>query len=78
MSHCPSVTSDGTRFWRRRATHLAAQHDLAAPEWAEIRVLQQPWFPAELEIQRAGELVWAPAAFRKHGVFSAEMIVTSQ
>jgi hypothetical protein len=51
------------------AEHLAAQHDLAPPEWAEMRVLQQPWFPAELEIQRADALVWAPAAFRKHGVY---------
>jgi hypothetical protein len=25
--------------------------------------------PAELEIQRADALVWAPAAFRKHGVY---------
>ena len=49
--------------------NLAAQHDLAPPEWAEMRVLQQPWFPAELEIQRADALVWAPAAFRKHGVY---------
>jgi len=51
------------------AEHLAAQQDLAPPEWAEMRVLQQPWFPAELEIQRADILVWAPAAFRKHGVY---------
>ena len=51
------------------AEHLTAQHDLAAPEWAEIRVLQQPWFPAELAAQRADALVWAPAAFRKHGVY---------
>jgi len=29
----------------------------------------QVWFPAELEIQRADALVWAPAAFRKHGVY---------
>ena len=35
----------------------------------EIRVLQRPWFQAELEIQRADALVWAPAAFRKHGVY---------
>ena len=27
------------------AEHLAAQHDLAAPGWTEIRVLRQPWFP---------------------------------
>jgi hypothetical protein len=51
------------------AEHLAAQPDLAPPEWAEMRVRQQPWFPAELEIQRADALVWAPAAFRKHGVY---------
>jgi hypothetical protein len=51
------------------AEHLAAQHDLAAPQWAEMRVLQRPWFPAELEVQRADALVWAPAAFRKHGVY---------
>ncbi len=51
------------------AEYLAAQHDRAAPEWTEMRVLQRPWFPAELEIQRADALVWAPAAFRKHGVY---------
>ena len=51
------------------AEHLMAQHDLAPPEWAELRVLQRPWFPAELRIQRADALVHAPAAFRKHGVY---------
>ena len=51
------------------AEHLAAQHDMAAPGWTEIRVLRRPWFPAELETQRADALVWAPAAFRKHGVY---------
>ena len=51
------------------AEHLVAQHDLAPPEWAELRVLQRPWFPAELRIQRADALVHAPAAFRKHGVY---------
>jgi hypothetical protein len=51
------------------AEHLAAQHDLAPPEWAELRVLRRPWFPAELKVQRAEALVWAPAAFRKHGVY---------
>src|SRR5580704_14276757 len=35
------------------AEHLAAQHDLAAPDWSERRVLRRPWFPAELQIQRA-------------------------
>jgi hypothetical protein len=51
------------------AEHLAAQHDLAPPPWAEMRVLQWPWFPAELRVQRADALVRAPAAFRKHGVY---------
>ena len=51
------------------AEHLNAQHDVAPPDWADGRVLRRPWFPAELEIQRADALVWAPAAFRKHGVY---------
>jgi hypothetical protein len=51
------------------AEHLAARHDLAPPPWTESRVLRRPWFPAELQIQRAEALVWAPAAFRKHGVY---------
>lgn len=49
--------------------HLAAQHDLAPPRWTQPRVLRRPWFPAELPSQRAEALVWAPAAFRKHGVY---------
>jgi hypothetical protein len=53
------------------AEYLAAQHDLAPPDWAELRVLQRRWFPAELKVQRAEALVWAPAAFRKHGVYIA-------
>jgi hypothetical protein len=51
------------------AEHLAAVHDLAPPPWAEPRVLRRPWFPAELRTQRTEALVWAPAAFRKHGVY---------
>jgi hypothetical protein len=51
------------------AEHLAAGHDAAPPAWAEFRVLRRPWFPAELAVQRAEALVWAPAAFRKHGVY---------
>jgi hypothetical protein len=49
--------------------HLAAQHDLAPPPLTQTRVLQRPWFPAELPSQRAEALVRAPAAFRKHGVY---------
>jgi len=51
------------------AEHLAALHDLAPPPWADSQVLRRPWFPAELQVQRADALVWAPAAFRKHGVY---------
>jgi hypothetical protein len=51
------------------AEHLMAQHDLAPPQWTEPRVLRRPWFPAELAVQRTEALVWAPAAFRKHGVY---------
>ena len=48
---------------------LYAQLDAAPPHWADLQVLRRPWFPAELGIQRAEALVWAPAAFRKHGVY---------
>lgn len=51
------------------AEHLAAQRDLAPPDWTEQRVLQRAWFPAELRVQRADALVHAPASFRKHGVY---------
>jgi len=51
------------------AEHLSAQRNIAPPEWAEPRVLRRAWFPAELAIQRADALIWAPAAFRKHGVY---------
>ncbi len=51
------------------AEHLAAQHDLAPPEWVESRVLSRPWFPIELKVHHTDALVRAPAAFRKHGVY---------
>jgi hypothetical protein len=53
------------------AEHLAAKHDLAPPAWTDLRVLERPWFPAALRVQRADALVHAPAAFRKHGVYLA-------
>ena len=67
----PSLTGDERwdTLLAALAEHLAAGHDVAPPQWAELRVLRRPWFPAELEIQRADALVWAPAAFRKHGVY---------
>jgi hypothetical protein len=51
------------------AEHLAAQLDLAPPEWSRSRVLTTPWFPSSLPSKRMEALVWAPAAFRKHGVY---------
>ncbi|NMO51633.1 hypothetical protein HH310_10575 [Actinoplanes sp. TBRC 11911] len=51
------------------AEHLAAQLDLAPPEWTRPRVLATPWFPSSLRSKRMEALVWAPAAFRKHGVY---------
>jgi hypothetical protein len=32
-------------------------------------VLATPWFPSSLPSKRMEALVWAPAAFRKHGVY---------
>jgi hypothetical protein len=49
--------------------HLLAQHDLAPPDWTASRVLRRPWFPAQLAVHRVDALVWAPASFRKHGVY---------
>ena len=51
------------------AEHLAARLDLAPPEWSRSRVLVTPWFPSSLRSKRTEALVWAPAAFRKHGVY---------
>ncbi|RAK26029.1 hypothetical protein B0I29_12965 [Actinoplanes lutulentus] len=51
------------------AEHLAAQRDLAPPEWSRARVLETPWFPSSLPSKRMEALVSAPAAFRKHGVY---------
>lgn len=51
------------------AEHLTAQRDQAPPEWSRSRVLVTPWFPSSLPSKRMEALVWAPAAFRKHGVY---------
>ena len=51
------------------AEHLAARLDLAPPEWSRDRVLATPWFPSSLPSKRMEALVWAPAAFRKHGIY---------
>jgi hypothetical protein len=51
------------------AEHLAAGLDHPPPEWSRSRVLARPWFPSSLRSKRVEALVWAPAAFRKHGVY---------
>ncbi|WP_433363460.1 hypothetical protein ACQPZX_32175 [Actinoplanes sp. CA-142083] len=51
------------------AEHLAAKLDAAPPEWSRSRILGTPWFPSSLPSKRMEALVWAPAAFRKHGVY---------
>jgi hypothetical protein len=51
------------------AEHLAAKLDLAPPDWSRPRMLATPWFPSSLPSKRMEALVWAPAAFRKHGVY---------
>jgi hypothetical protein len=48
---------------------IAEQHDLAPPAWTRTRTLETPWFPSSLRSKRMEALVWAPAAFRKHGVY---------
>jgi hypothetical protein len=51
------------------AEHLAAELDLAPPEWSRSRILAEPWFPSPLPSKRMEALVWAPAAFREHAVY---------
>lgn len=51
------------------AEHLAARLNQAPPQWSRSRVLDTPWFPSSLRSKRTEALVWAPAAFRKHGVY---------
>ncbi|HEX5204819.1 MAG TPA: hypothetical protein VFW27_33285 [Actinoplanes sp.] len=51
------------------AEHLTAKLDVAPPPWSRSRILATPWFPSSLPSKRMEALVWAPAAFRKHGVY---------
>ena len=51
------------------AEHLTAKLDLSPPDWSRSRTLTTPWFPSSLPSKRMEALVWAPAAFRKHGVY---------
>jgi hypothetical protein len=50
------------------AEHLTSKLDLSPPDWSRSRILVTPWFPSSLPSKRMEALVWAPAAFRKHGV----------
>lgn len=51
------------------AEHLAAQHDLATPEWTEIRVLQWPWSPRNWNFSEPTRWYGHRRHFRKHGVY---------
>jgi hypothetical protein len=70
---CEEPSSTGDERWdvllAAMAEHLAAELDLAPPEWSRPRVLVTAWFPSSLRSKRMEALVSAPAAFRKHGVY---------
>jgi len=53
------------------AKYLAAQHDLAPPDWGRTAGAAATVVPRRTEGVSAEALVWAPAAFRKHGVYLA-------
>ncbi len=67
----PPATGDPRRdvLLGALAEHLAAKLGLAPPDWSRSRTLATPWFPSTLPSKRTEALVWAPAAFRKHGVY---------
>lgn len=69
LLHDEPPAADAERGDVLLAELLPAQHDMAAPELAEIRLLKRSWFPAELESRRADALACAPTAFRRHGVY---------
>lgn len=53
------------------AEHVAASHDLPAPEWVRHggRFLDHFWWPSTASALRARALVESPAAFRRRGIF---------
>ena len=65
----PSGADEWDTLLAALAEHLAAKLDLPPPEWSRSRTLTKPWFPSSLPSKRMEALVWAPAAFRKHGVY---------
>lgn len=53
------------------AEHLSAVDGAAGPPWSEGRVLLSFWFPFSTAAARVDAVVWAPAAFRRRGIFVA-------
>ena len=69
-----SAMSAGTRCWLRwRSIWLLRtiwrRRRGRSRGCSGARGFRRPWFPDELRTQRTEALVWAPAAFRKHGVY---------
>jgi hypothetical protein len=58
-------------FLAALAEHLAARDGHAAPSWAESRSLRRLWFPFNTRAARVDAVVYAPAAFRRRGVYVA-------
>ena len=51
------------------AEHLAAKDDLAPPDWAELRILRRPWFPAQLaHFLRHGTRLGEPGLARQKAI----------
>lgn len=59
------------------AEHLADEDDTTAPAWAASRILNEPWYPAELQAQRDDADATAPPAFRRHGVLLSAADLTA-
>jgi hypothetical protein len=51
------------------AEYLAARLDLAPPSWSRPESSHDGMVPVVFAVKTNGALVWAPAAFRKHGVY---------
>lgn len=58
-------------FLAALAEHLAARDGRGAPSWVEPRSLRRLWFPFKTRAARVDALVYAPAAFRRRGVYVA-------
>jgi hypothetical protein len=53
------------------AEHIAARHGLPGPLWSITidRFLEIPWWMSDLPSARAHALLWAPASFRRRGIY---------